>query len=86
MLCTRAASGGISSFQMLDNHGSRSGSCVIQAAAHGLFKLKRPSEEQPFIKGLLDPCTNSKIAPNIPAEKLYDKQAGIRPHIVMLSC
>ena len=34
-----------------------------------------PSEEQPFIKGLLDPCTNSKIAPNIPAEKLYDKQA-----------
>ncbi|KAK9867491.1 hypothetical protein WJX84_009338 [Apatococcus fuscideae] len=47
---------------------------IIQAAAHGLFKLERPSEEQPYIKGLLDPCTNSKIAPNIPAEKLYDKQ------------
>lgn len=27
-------------------------------------------------QGLLDPCTNSKLAPNIPAEKLYDKQAS----------
>lgn len=25
---------------------------------------------------MLDPCTNSKLAPNIPAEKLYDKQAS----------
>ena len=74
------------------NHDSGSGdmtaydSYAVQAAAHGLFKLERPSEEQPFIKGLLDPCTNSKIAPNIPAEKLYDKQAGIRPHFLMLRC
>lgn len=32
-----------------------------------------PTETCPYIKGLLDPCTNSKVAPNIPAEVLYDK-------------
>ncbi|CAD7702759.1 unnamed protein product, partial [Ostreobium quekettii] len=32
-----------------------------------------PTVEKPYIEGLLDPCTNSKIASNIPAEKLYDK-------------
>ena len=55
---------------------------MMQAAAHGLFKLERPSEDQPFIKGLLDPCTNSKIAPNIPAEMLYDKQARPNQHYI----
>jgi hypothetical protein len=39
-----------------------------------VFELERPTAEVPYIKGLLDPCTNSKLAPNIPAEKLYDKQ------------
>jgi hypothetical protein len=28
----------------------------------------------PFIPGLLDPATNSKLAPNIPAQTLYDVQ------------
>lgn len=27
-----------------------------------------------MVQGLLDPCTNSKIAPNIPAELLYDRR------------
>jgi hypothetical protein len=33
-----------------------------------VFGLPKPTPAQPFIKGLLDPCTNSKAAPNIPAE------------------
>ncbi|KAL4440210.1 hypothetical protein ABPG75_003211 [Micractinium tetrahymenae] len=47
---------------------------IIEAAAFRVFHLARPTAAQPFIAGLLDPCTNSKLAPNIPAEKLYDKQ------------
>ncbi|PRW39133.1 cytochrome P450 chloroplastic isoform C [Chlorella sorokiniana] len=47
---------------------------IIEAAAFRVFELERPTAEVPYIKGLLDPCTNSKLAPNIPAEKLYDKQ------------
>lgn len=39
-----------------------------------VFRLPRPTPEQPFIAGLLDPCTNSMIAPNIPAQVLYDKK------------
>lgn len=35
--------------------------------------MQEPTAEQPYIKGLLDPCTNSKLAPNIPAEVMYDK-------------
>ena len=35
--------------------------------------LQRPSEVTPYISQLCDPCTNSKVAPNIPAELLYDK-------------
>jgi PWWP domain len=31
------------------------------------------SERRVVIKGLLDPCTNSKARPNIPAEVLYDE-------------
>lgn len=46
---------------------------IISAAAFDVFGLERPSSTSPVIKGLLDPCTNSKVAPNIPAEKLYDK-------------
>ena len=46
----------------------------VQATAFKVFQLKPPTPEQPFIKGLLDPCTNSLLAPNIPAEKLYDKE------------
>lgn len=45
-----------------------------EAAAFRVFGLARPTAAQPYIAGLLDPCTNSKLAPNIPAEKLYDKQ------------
>ena len=45
-----------------------------QAAAFKVFQLEQPSAQAPYIKGLLDPCTNSLTAPNIPAQKLYDKQ------------
>lgn len=37
------------------------------------FGLHEPTPERPYIGGLLDPCTNSKTSPNIPAQKLYDK-------------
>jgi len=46
---------------------------IISAAAFDVFGLDRPTPSSPVIKGLLDPCTNSKVAPNIPAEKLFDK-------------
>lgn len=36
--------------------------------------VQKPSTKHPYIPGLLDPCTNSKLCPNIPAEKLYDKE------------
>ena len=45
-----------------------------QAAAFHVFRLPRPTAARPYIAGLLDPCTNSKLAPNIPAEALYDKR------------
>ena len=47
----------------------------MQAACFTVFQLPRPTPERPYVKGLLDPCTNSLAAPNIPAEVLYDKQA-----------
>ena len=46
---------------------------IIHAGAFRVFKLEEPTPECPYIRGLLDPCTNSKIAPNIPAERLFDK-------------
>lgn len=46
---------------------------IISAAAFDVFGLQRPTCSSPVVKGLLDPCTNSKVAPNIPAERLYDK-------------
>ena len=46
---------------------------IIQVTAFKVFQLSAPTPEQPYIRGLLDPCTNSMLAPNIPAEKLYDK-------------
>lgn len=51
-----------------------------QAACFTVFQLPRPTPERPYVKGLLDPCTNSLAAPNIPAEVLYDKQA--RPSLI----
>ena len=39
-----------------------------------VFQLELPTIEAPLIKGLLDPCTNSHLKPNIPAEKCYDKK------------
>jgi len=39
-----------------------------------VFELELPTIETPLIKGLLDPCTNSHLKPNIPAEKCYDKK------------
>jgi len=60
---------------------------IIQATAFKVFQLPPPPPEQPFIKGLLDPCTNSLLAPNIPAEKLYDKVASTcRVHAVCTLC
>ena len=46
------------------------------------MQLPHPSPAQPYIKGLLDPCTNSMTAPNIPAEKLYDKKVFLRSLLV----
>jgi len=46
----------------------------IVHAACKVFELDLPTIEAPLIKGLLDPCTNSHLRPNIPAEKCYDKQ------------
>jgi hypothetical protein len=54
----------------------RHGLLFVQAAAYQVFGLGPPTPARPYIQGLLDPCTNSMVAPNIPAEKLYDKQAG----------
>lgn len=48
----------------------------LQAAAFHVFQLEPPAPERPYVKGLLDPCTNSMAAPNIPAEVLYDKQVS----------
>ena len=45
-----------------------------QAAAFDVLQLEPPAPERPYIKGLLDPCTNSLAAPNVPAEVLYDKK------------
>nr|BCL66111.1 hypothetical protein [Volvox africanus] len=47
---------------------------IIMAGAFKVFQLPRPTASAPYIRGLLDPCTNSKANPNIPAEKLYDKE------------
>jgi len=42
--------------------------------------LQKPTPDQPYIAGLLDPACNSKLEPNIPAEVLYDKQDdGLSP-------
>jgi hypothetical protein len=37
-----------------------------------VFQLEVPTQARPFIPKLLDPCSDSKVTPNIPAEKLYD--------------
>lgn len=42
-------------------------------AACAVFGLALPTPDCPVIRGLLDPCTNSKACPNIPAETVYDK-------------
>lgn len=47
---------------------------LISAAVFQVFKLDRPTPQRPWIRNLLDPCTNSKVAPNIPAQVLYDKK------------
>lgn len=46
---------------------------VVDAAC-AIFGLEKPTLENPLIKGLCDPCTNDKGAPNIPAEVLYDRK------------
>jgi len=46
----------------------------IVHAACKVFDLAKPTIETPLIKGLLDPCTNSHLKPNVPAEKCYDKK------------
>ena len=46
---------------------------MIEAAV-SVFGLALPSPEVPTIQGLLDPCSNSRVCPNIPAEKIYTKE------------
>ena len=49
---------------------------------HSMYSSWSPQPlSGPYIKGLLDPCTNSMAAPNIPAEVLYDKQASFPPNL-----
>ena len=60
--------------KLLKHSHCGSNSLLAQAAAFQVFQLDKPTAKQPYIKGLLDPCSNSLTAPNIPAEKLYDKQ------------
>ena len=45
---------------------------IIDAGCR-VFGLAMPTAERPIIMGLLDPCTNDKRLPNIPAEKTFDK-------------
>eukprot|EP00803_Ostreobium_quekettii_P007813 evm.model.scf_2610.3 EVM.evm.TU.scf_2610.3 scf_2610:18492-21531(+) len=46
---------------------------IIHATAFDVFQLPKPTKRIRCIRGLLDPCTNGKASPNIPAEVLYDK-------------
>ena len=46
---------------------------MIEAAV-SVFGLALPSPEAPTIRGLLGPCSNSRVCPNIPAEKIYTKE------------
>jgi hypothetical protein len=51
---------------------------LIEAGC-AVFDLKMPTLSQPRILGLLDPCTNNLIDPNIPAEIVYDRELdGLR--------
>jgi len=51
---------------------------IIDAGCR-VFGLALPTVKQPIIMGLLDPCTNNKRRPNIPAEKTFDKrQDGLK--------
>ena len=45
-----------------------------------MFGLDHPTAARPYIAGLLDPCTNSKLAPNIPAEVLFDRRVRTAHH------
>jgi hypothetical protein len=45
----------------------------IIEGCYKVFGLEKPTVEVPYVKDLLDPCTNSLSNPNIPAEVLYDK-------------
>ena len=53
--------------------------CCSGAQGHGLVMAL--SQCLPAFQGLLDPCTNSLAAPNIPAEVLYDKKARCSPPV-----
>ena len=48
---------------------------IIEGAIR-VFGLEMPTPDQPFVRGLCDPCTNSMTCPNIPAERLYCKRAN----------
>ena len=51
---------------------------IVDAACR-VFCLNVPTVDEPIIRGLLDPCTNNKRRPNIPAEKTFDKkQDGLK--------
>ena len=51
---------------------------IIDAGCR-IFGLNVPSVQTPIVRGLLDPCTNDKKDPNIPAEKTYDRrQDGLK--------
>ncbi|XRB10432.1 hypothetical protein RI054_01g02450 [Pseudoscourfieldia marina] len=46
---------------------------IMELAIFDVMRLPLPQPGATCIRGLLDPCTNNKARPNIPAEILYDK-------------
>ncbi|GLC40999.1 hypothetical protein PLESTM_001144900 [Pleodorina starrii] len=70
----RSADGGPTTGTLEEERLGLTPDWVIVAGAFKVFQLPRPTATFPYIRGLLDPCTNSKANPNIPAEKLYDKE------------
>jgi hypothetical protein len=41
--------------------------------------VQRPTADQPYIAGLLDPASNSKVEPNIPAEVRLTRELLLCP-------
>ena len=70
------ANGGSGSAAAVDGDQMKDGltpDWIVDAGCR-IFNLNLPTVDDPIIRGLLDPCTNNKRDPNIPAEKTYDRE------------